>query len=264
MGVTVPVSVLPTARAGRLPQERVPLLGVPVINATRAEAVAAMLDWVDDPERRARRVCLVNAHTLNLAWENAAYRAVLSSADAVFGDGSGVRLAARLRGARMRDNLVGTDLVPDLFTAARDRNLACYLLGGTGETAARAAAWLRSAFPTLRVVGYRDGYVWSEDSAAVVERINGSGADVLLVAMGNPLQEQWLAMHRDALRVPVCIGVGGLFDHWSGTLRRAAPWVRGLGIEWLQILVQQPHKWRRYLLGNPRFVARALRSARRD
>lgn len=255
----------PVASAGPTPlrPERVMLLGVSVSNVTRPEAVATMLGWIDRGDGRARRVCLVNAHTLNLAWEDAGFRAVLEHADAVYGDGSGVRLAARLRGARMRDNLVGTDLVPDLFAAAHGRDLACYLLGGTGETAARAAAWLQSAFPSLRVVGYRDGYVWSEDSAAVVERINGSGAQVLLVAMGNPLQEQWLAMHQGALTVPICIGVGGLFDHWAGTLRRAAPWVRRLGIEWLQILLQQPHKWRRYLLGNPRFVMRALRAARR-
>ena len=80
--------------------------------------------------------------------------------------------------------------------------------------------------------------------------------------MGNPLQEQWIHDHRAALRVPVSIGVGGLFDHWGGNLRRAPLWVRRLGFEWLQILLQQPgRKWRRYLLGNPKFLARAFGTA---
>mgnify|MGYP003349334003 CR=1 FL=1 len=83
---------------------------------------------------------------------------------------------------------------------------------------------------------------------------------LLLVGMGNPLQETWIDRWRERLGVPVAIGVGGLFDHWGGNLRRAAPWVRRLGIEWVQILLQQPgRKWRRYLVGNPLFLARALR-----
>jgi N-acetylglucosaminyldiphosphoundecaprenol N-acetyl-beta-D-mannosaminyltransferase len=79
--------------------------------------------------------------------------------------------------------------------------------------------------------------------------------------MGNPMQEQWIHGHLPMLEVPVSIGVGGLFDHWGGTLRRAPLWVRCLGIEWVQLLIQQPHKWRRYVLGNPKFVCRALSDA---
>jgi len=62
--------------------------------------------------------------------------------------------------------------------------------------------------------------------------------------------------------VPVSVGVGGLFDHWAGNLKRAPGWVRRFGIEWVQLLLQQPHKWRRYVLGNPKFVVRALRDVR--
>jgi len=93
--------------------------------------------------------------------------------------------------------------------------------------------------------------------------INRAAPDMLLVAMGNPLQERWLHAHLPALRVPVSVGVGGLFDHWAGNLRRAPVWVRRLGIEWVQILLHQPHKWRRYVLGNPKFIVRAVREARR-
>jgi N-acetylglucosaminyldiphosphoundecaprenol N-acetyl-beta-D-mannosaminyltransferase len=243
--------------------ERVTLFGVPVVNATRPEAIAVLLDWVRESAAHTRSVYLVNAHTLNLACDDSAFRDVLADADVVFGDGSGVRLAARLHGRAMRDNMVGTDLVPELFAAAPPSGLRCYLLGGTSETASRAASWVEQRFPKVRVVGHRDGYVWAEDRQRVVAHINESGADLLLVGMGNPLQEQWIARERAHLRVAVSIGVGGLFDHWAGTLKRAAPWVRALGIEWVQILLQQPAKWRRYVLGNPRFVARAWLDARR-
>ena len=77
--------------------------------------------------------------------------------------------------------------------------------------------------------------------------------------MGNPVQERWIHAHREQLEVPLCLGVGGLFHYWAGDLRRAPAWLRRMGAEWLGILLQQPHKARRYLLGNPLFVARILR-----
>jgi N-acetylglucosaminyldiphosphoundecaprenol N-acetyl-beta-D-mannosaminyltransferase len=249
--------VQPADEAGRT----VDVLGVRFLDVTREGAVHLLRAWVAGPGGRTRKVFIANAHTLNLACDDPGYRGVLNGADVVFGDGSGVRLAARLKGVRLRDNLVGTDLLPALFRASGRTGLACFLLGGTAEAAARAAARVARDFPAVRVVGHHHGYV-ARDSASVVAAINASRPDVLLVAMGNPLQERWIHDHADALHVPVAIGVGGLVDHWAGNLRRAPRWVRRWGIEWLQILLQQPHKWRRYLLGNPRFVVRALRDAR--
>src|SRR5690606_24428114 len=121
----------------------------------------------------------------------------------------------------------------------------------------RAAATARVRFPGWIQAGCHHGYVQQPDeAAAAIAQINAAAPDVLLVGMGNPLQERWIHDHLDELRVPVAIGVGGLFDHWAGNLRRAPTWVRALGYEWVQLLLQQPHKWRRYLLGNPKFLYR--------
>lgn len=82
--------------------------------------------------------------------------------------------------------------------------------------------------------------------------------------MGNPLQERWIDLHRQQLDVPVCMGIGGLFDFWSGNVSRAPQWVRRAGCEWVWRLSQQPRdKARRYLLGNPLFLLRALADRRR-
>jgi N-acetylglucosaminyldiphosphoundecaprenol N-acetyl-beta-D-mannosaminyltransferase len=83
---------------------------------------------------------------------------------------------------------------------------------------------------------------------------------VLLVGMGNPKQEQWIDAHRARLNVPLCLAIGGLFDYWVGDLIRAPGWIRRMGYEWLHILVSQPHKARRYLIGNPKFLLRVARS----
>src|SRR5262249_42842994 len=143
-----------------------------------------------------------------------------------------------------------------------DRGYRYFLLGGSPGTPERAATLLERDFPGIHIAGHCHGYVSLGEARDVVATINRARPEMLLVAMGNPLQERWLHDHLDALRVPVSVGVGGLFDHWAGSLHRAPLWVRRLGIEWAQLLLQQPHKWRRYVLGNPKFIVRAIRDIR--
>ena len=165
----------------------------------------------------------------------------------------------------MVDNLVGTDLIPEFMAANLERQRKYFLLGGAKGVAEGAAERLRNEYPGICIVGCHTGFLEDGESDRVVEMVNSSNADMLLVAMGNPLQERWISEQCAALRVPISVGVGGLFDHWAGNLRRAPLWVRRLGIEWAQILLQQPgRKWRRYLLGNPKFILRSLRSRSAD
>jgi N-acetylglucosaminyldiphosphoundecaprenol N-acetyl-beta-D-mannosaminyltransferase len=266
IGTLVKSDVFETPDAGPAPSvlPTVRVLGVDITDATKQEAVELMAAWVRAADERTRAVFIVNAHTLNLACDDASFRAVLADADVVFGDGTGVRLAARLKGVSLRDNLVGTDLLPAFFRAHLASGYRYFLLGAAPDTVHRAARRLRCAYPGIQIVGHHHGYVGAAETAEVIDMINQASPDMLLVAMGNPIQEQWIDRYRDALRVPVCIGVGGLFDHWAGNLRRAPEWVQAAGIEWVQILLQQPHKWRRYLVGNPKFVVRALRDAWRE
>jgi len=206
-----------------------------------------------------RPVYIVNAHTLNLASESQTYREILNSGHVVFADGTGARWAARLRGVRLKANLVGTDLVPAFFRTTSGRGYRYFLLGANHETIHRAAETSRRMFPGWQLAGFHHGYVQDEIGAAkVIDEINAAYPHVLLVGMGNPLQEQWIHRHRASLQVPVSIGVGGLFDHWGGNLQRAPVWVRRHGLEWTQLLLQQPHKSRRYLLGIPKFLLRMV------
>jgi len=243
----------------------VTVLDVPITNLTQEAAVALIRRWVAARDGCSRSVFIANAHTLNLASEHPWYRDILRRADVVFGDGTGVRLAARLRGVRMCANLVGTDLVPRLMAESLSDGVRYYLLGAGADTVGRAVRSLEERIPGIAIAGFHHGFVDGAASREVVERINAARPGVLLVAMGNPLQEEWITRHLPDLRVPVSIGVGGLFDHWAGNLVRAPHWIRRAGFEWLQILLQQPRKkWRRYMLGNPKFIARALAAARTE
>jgi len=236
--------------------EHVDVLGVAIANLTMAAATAEMERLIAAGATRARALYIVNAHTLNLAWEDPTYREVLNAADLVLGDGTGVRWAARRQGIRMRDNLVGTDLTPYFFTHTLPRRYRYYFLGARPDIVARAVGRVRQDFPDLEIAGYAHGHFAPEENAEVVQGINAARPDVLLVAMGNPIQERWIRDNLPALEARLSIGVGGLFDHWGGALTRAPGWVRRHGLEWLQLLLQQPHKWKRYLIGNPKFLCR--------
>lgn len=267
LGPITPGEIRPAGRAGlRLPpkddlgrERHVCVFNVWITDVSRQRAIELLSHALESPRTPGRTLFFANAHTLNLAAANAEYCRVLNSADWVFGDGTGLRWAARLRGVRVCDNLCGTDLIPALFAAAANRGYRYFLLGSDEETICRAAARAAAQLHGWTLAGFHHGYLHAPElSERAIEQINRAGPDLLLVGMGNPLQELWIARHRQQLRVPLVAAVGGLFGYWAGTLRRAAPWLRRLGAEWLAILCQQPHKARRYLLGNPLFLWRAL------
>ncbi|MBI3838932.1 MAG: WecB/TagA/CpsF family glycosyltransferase [Planctomycetia bacterium] len=243
---------------------RVSILGVHITDVTKRTAMALM----ERPLRAARGEChafyIVNAHTLNLAADDPHYRDVLNQADFVFNDGTGVRWAARQRGIELRNNLNGTDLIPEFLAATGGRGYRYFMLGATRDTIRDAAIFARQRFSGWTLAGFHHGYVHDEGGDAVIDQINAAGADLLLVGMGNPIQERWIHEHRSRLHISLAVGVGGMFDHWAGNLERAPVWVRRAGCEWLHLLIQQPFKWRRYLLGNPRFLYRMTSALKED
>jgi N-acetylglucosaminyldiphosphoundecaprenol N-acetyl-beta-D-mannosaminyltransferase len=154
----------------------------------------------------------------------------------------------------------GSDLVPDFLRLVPGRGRRYFLLGASPEAIDRAAQRATRAFPAWTLAGYHHGYVDLATSGPVVERIHAARPDLLLVGMGNPKQERWIQHHRQRLEVPLCIAVGGLFDYWAGDLRRAPAWLRRCGFEWVHLMLRQPRKIPRYLLGNPAFLMRVARS----
>ena len=210
------------------PQEQQPqeqqfsVLGVRFTNVTRSRGIELVEQLIQRQDDRAHAIYFANAHTLNLAATDAGYRDVLNAADHVFADGTGVRWAARLQAVRVRENLVGTDFTPALLEETAGRGHSYYLLGGDAWTIQRAAEYARLHFPGWILRGYHHGFLSDTHvNADVVEKIRSLRPSLLLVGMGNPVQERWIHRHRDWLPGTVCMGIGGLFDYWVGNVRRA-------------------------------------------
>ena len=234
------------------------VLGVPVFKGTTPEALALVERVAEDGPAL---VAYVNAHTLNLAHRDRTYFELLRDAPVVLNDGAGLSLAARMQGDRFPENLNGSDFNPAIVELAARRGWSVYFLGAPPGTAEKAAEILGERIPDLKVAGSRDGFFPRAEDAAVAEEISSTGADVVMVAMGNPLQEKWLEANLAATGARLGVGVGAFFDFTAGTVPRAPSWMNRAGIEWVWRLWQEPKRmWRRYLVGNPLFLWRVARS----
>jgi beta-1,4-glucosyltransferase len=181
----------------------------------------------------------------------------------IINDGIGVDIGTWLvHRTRFPQNLNGTDFIPAFLHSIQQQGRV-YLFGGKPGIAARAAQTLRTEFG-VNVVGTSDGYEQGRDTQALVEQINNSGANVLLVAMGNPLQERWILQQRANLQVTLLLGVGALLDFLAGDKPRAPDWVRRLRLEWFYRLCLEPARLaRRYTLDIGLFLALCLRIGKR-
>ncbi|MCO6383007.1 WecB/TagA/CpsF family glycosyltransferase [Oceanicola sp. 502str15] len=245
-----------TAVTPALPTATLPALGLDLVDATPAQTIDALLA----PGRR--RAFFMNAHCCNIRRRNRAYREAVAGADMVLPDGIGVELAGKMTGHALTANLNGTDLVPELLEEAAAEGKSVYLFGGTPGTAEAAAAALKARIPALVIAGTRDGFAGAADADAVVDAINDSGADIVLVALGVPMQELWLHRHAWRLDAPLALAVGALFDFLAGNVTRAPAMVRKAKAEWVWRLAQEPRRLaKRYLAGNASFLAHAALKA---
>ncbi len=243
-------------------RDRVEVLGVGV-DPVPPEA---LLDRVGELVERGRRageratVAYANVHVLNTAARDPALRAFLAGCDLVYCDGNGVVLASRILGRPLPGRMTGADWIWDLAARAEGR-WRLYWIGGEPGVTDAAAERLRERHPGLAIAtdhGFhpREG----PEDAASLERIRAFDPDIVLVGMGTPTQERWVAARRDRIEAPVVWCLGATADFVSGRVPRPGPRWLVERHEWLSRLVADPKRlWRRYLLGNTVFLARVAR-----
>ena len=237
---------------------RLDVLGLGFENITLEQAAREIVTLAHGMEQL--RAVFVNAHVMNCAWADRAYWRTVATAGRRYADGSGLAIAARLAGGALVDNVNGTDLLPQLAAEAARNGATIYLLGGAPGAAAGTAQTLAGQGSGAALAGTHHGFFQpgSAEEARVIAAINASGASILLVGLGVPLQDQWIERNAHRLEARVLIGVGGLFDFFSGRVSRAPALLRSAGFEWVWRLALEPGRmWRRYLVGNVGFLARA-------
>ena len=233
----------------------VPIAGFPVHEATPQDLAIHLLSVL----RQHEKISLLFANSNFVVKCKALLNRMYNDSVLIVNDGIGLDIVAKcLHGRAFKANLNGTDFTPYLFRESA-RPLRVFLLGGRPEIVEKAVKHVEEELHQV-VVGYCDGYIGLRNSKEIIERINNSEAEVLLVALGNPLQEEWILNHRDALDVGVVTGVGALFDFWAGSKPRAPQYIQKMRMEWLYRLCHEPRRlMRRYTLDMLVFFAQCLK-----
>ncbi|NCP32453.1 MAG: hypothetical protein COZ06_28210 [Armatimonadetes bacterium CG_4_10_14_3_um_filter_66_18] len=241
--------------------DEVRLFDVRLTPVTMDEALTRIEEFIRS--RQPHHVVTSDSSAIVKAQTDLELHEIMNEAHLVTPDGIGVIWSARLLDVPVFERVSGVDLVARLAERGAAAGYRFFLLGAAPGVAETAAERLRERFPGLQVVGTNDGYFSAAEETPLVERIRESNADILLVAFGVPKQEKWIRRHLAQLKVPVCIGVGGTFDVYSGRLKRAPVWVQCCGLEWLYRALIEPSRFRR-LLAIPQFMAMTFRQRLRS
>ena len=196
---------------------------------------------------------VINAGKVVMMDDVPGLRDVISGCDLVNADGQSVVWAGRLLGTPVPERVAGIDLMGRLLRLAEDKGYPVFLLGARQEILDVFMAAVMERYPRLQLAGSRNGYF--KDDGAVAQEVATSGARVLFVGISSPRKEFFLAEQLIRMGPVLAMGVGGSFDVWAGKTRRAPTWMQRAGLEWFYRLLQEPRRmWRRYLLGNARFI----------
>jgi N-acetylglucosaminyldiphosphoundecaprenol N-acetyl-beta-D-mannosaminyltransferase len=234
----------------------VQILGMRVHAPTVAGAAAQIMEWAS--EGSPRMVCAANVHMVMEAHDDPQFRAQINAADLVLPDGVPMVWALRLLGTSGATRVrVSPDLLLELLVHAESEGVKLGLYGGTPETLAAFVDLVGRTIPDLDV-SYAHAPPFRpltiDEDEAVLQDIQESRCQLLLVGIGCPKQEKWMASHRQQLSC-VMFGVGAAFDLFGGKTREAPRWMQPLGLEWVFRLLLEPRRlWRRHLRHNPRFV----------
>lgn len=234
-------------------REQVDILGVKVDKVTMEQAIEQIKlflckDFV-------HTIYTPNSEIIMDAQKDIELKEILNSSDLVIADGSGVVLASKILKTKLPEKVSGIDLVKKSFLT--DEKPSYFFFGGKPGIAEKAKLNIEKEYSQINIVGIHDGYFNEEDNSIIISQINSSGADILLVALGAPKQEKWIAENKDKLNVKICIGVGGTLDIFAGVQKLAPDFFRNHGLEWFYRLVKNPGRFVR-MLKLPRFIFKVI------
>ena len=230
-------------------------LGYPVDQVSTNDVLLWIKNAIASEESKA--IAVLNINKLWMASRDEHMADYLRSAALVIPEYAIVWGARRL-GMPDLEPVYGVVLTKELIPFAEQHQLRPFFLGAKPHIIEELKSKLAVEYPDLQIAGMHHGFLQDADvETVVIRRIQKSKADILFVAMGSPLQEYWIAKHKDKLNVPILIGVGGSFDVLAGIKSDTPKWIRGTGLEWLYRLALQPKQyWRRYLITNSWYIYR--------
>ena len=239
--------------------QKLNVLGVKIDNVTINSATERILEMAKSDRNHA--VFTPNSEIVYAAYKDSEFCSLLNSADMLTPDGIGIVYASKILKRPLTERAGGYDIACTLIERIADSGERLYLFGGKPQVAEKAAENLRAKYPFINIVGTRNGYFSPEEEDSIIADINDSGADILFVCLGSPMQEKWIFKNRERLSCRVMMGIGGSLDVFADVAERAPESWQKLGLEWLYRLKKEPKRfWR--MLALPKFAFMVLLKGR--
>lgn len=237
------------------------LFGLEVDDLTRQETVSAVDEYIQNG--KPAHLLGVNSDKVNAIQDDLRLLEICKKAAIVNPDGISMVLASRMLKQALPERVAGIDLMDDLLNLATQKGYSVYFIGAKEAVIRQAVTNIEAKYPTLKVLGYENGYfgsdVWSQKAA----KLKDIQADMVFIGITSPQKEYFIQSLMDADVSAIFMGVGGSFDVISGKLSRAPRWMQMAGLEWFYRFLQEPRRmWRRYFFGNLKFINLTIKEAR--
>ncbi len=204
---------------------------------------------------------VVNAGKIVSMQDDLQLRQSVNESDLINADGQAVVWASKVLRKPLKERVAGIDLMINLIEIAYRKKHKIYFFGATEEIVKEVVNRYSKQYSTEIIAGYRNGYFQKNDEIEIANEIACSGANILFVAISSPTKENFLYKNKELLKnVNFVMGVGGSFDVIAGKVKRAPLWMQRMGLEWFYRFLQEPKRmWRRYLVGNTKFIFLVLK-----
>lgn len=235
------------------------ILNTSIDNLSMQETLDAVSQSIEN--RQQIHHVVVNAGKIVAMKKDPDLRKSVNESDIINADGQAVVWASRFLRNPLKERVAGIDLMANLVEMAHRKNYRIFLFGAREEIVKSVVDLYSEKYSPGLIAGYRNGYFKKEEEDAIAKEIAESGAQMLFVAISSPTKENFLYKHRNTLKdIYFIMGVGGSFDVFAGKTKRAPKWMQKIGMEWFYRFLQEPKRmWKRYLIGNSKFIYLVLK-----
>lgn len=229
------------------------ILGVRIDAVTMQQT----MDWVREKiinNILHQYIVVVNVAKLVKAKEDSDIQKIIDEADLVTADGMPIVWYSKLKDGVLPERVSGIDIMTEMFKEGAKEHWGVYLLGAKQPIIEKVVSRVNHDYKGLTVAGFRNGYFSISDEKEIVDQINSSHANILLLGFSSPQKEEFVDRWKEKLKVNIIHGVGGSFDVYAGITKRAPLWMQHVGLEWLYRLLQEPTRmFGRYAVTNVKF-----------
>lgn len=230
------------------------LFGIKIHNSTYEQILGAIASAISSGNQLT--ICYANANTLNLCTDRPELADNIAVFDLIHPDGIGINMALRFLFKSETDfqRINGSDLYSELIIRAIKYQWRIFIFGDSNATLDKIV----SVCPALNLTGSQNGYDYQEDR--LIKKINSCNVDILLVGLGTPKQEEWIAENKSKIISKVIIAVGDGIKVFAGTKKRGPRFLQKIGFEWFVRFIYDPKRlWKRYFFGIPLFIFKVVK-----